>query len=120
MSGVTNNRAVASTIIIESRRNGVDNDRDTDTPICAILSHQPSRKKERNEGRKKRKKERERLIDVRRMGPRVARMGKKRALSKRSIRDLDHQGTTVVFVSSGIRRSRVFSLFFFVGQPGTR
>ena len=64
MSGVTNNRAVASTIIIESRRNGVDNDRDTDTPICAILSHRPSRKKERNEGRKK-KKERKREVNRR-------------------------------------------------------
>lgn len=64
MSRVTNNRAVASTIIIESRRNGVDNDRDTDTPICAILSHRASRKKERNEGRKK-KKERKREVNRR-------------------------------------------------------
>lgn len=58
VSGVTNNRTVASTIIIESRRNGVDNDRDTDTPICAILSHQGRKKGTKGELEKKRKKER--------------------------------------------------------------
>lgn len=58
VSGVTNNRTVASTIIIESRRNGVDNDRDTDTPICAILSHRGMKKGTKGELEKKKKKER--------------------------------------------------------------
>lgn len=81
MSGVTNNRTVASTIIIESRRNGVDNDRDTDTPICAILSHRGRKKGTKGELEKKRKRERERwgLIGVRRMGPRLA-QGRRRGM----------------------------------------
>lgn len=68
MSGVTNNRAVASTIIIESRRNGVDNDRDTDTHGFArsSLIDQAERKKgEKKERREKKKKERKREVNRR-------------------------------------------------------
>ena len=68
MSGVTNNCAVASTII-ESGRSDDDNDRDTDTPIYSEARHDPRSSTWKNRKREKERegeRERERqLIDVR-------------------------------------------------------
>ena len=68
MSGVTNNCAVASTIIESGRRDG-DNDRDTDAPRFTAGRDTDPRSSTWKIRKKERKKEREReresqLIDV--------------------------------------------------------
>lgn len=68
MSGVTNNCAVASTII-ESGRSDNDNDRDTDTPIYNEARHDPrsstSKNRKREKGNERERERERRLIDVR-------------------------------------------------------
>ena len=76
MSGVTNNCAVASTII-ESGRSDDDNDRDTDTPIYSEARHDPrsstwknrKREKEREGEGRERAREREAVNRRSRIGP---------------------------------------------------
>lgn len=65
MSGVTNNCAVASTII-ESGRSDDDNDRDTDTPIYSEARHDPRSSTWKN---RKRERKREAVNRRSRIGP---------------------------------------------------